>query len=71
ADAMAVDMTPVGMLMGHPMAAQYIINDGVKYSSELTVADALLYANGETMDIVEMLGFSPMLDIPLESLGQM
>ncbi len=71
ADAMAVDMTPVGMLMGHPMAAQYIINDGVKYSSELTVADALLYANGETMDIVEMLGFSPMLDMPLESLGQM
>jgi len=71
ADTLAVDLTPAGMFMGHPMAAQYIIDDGVKYTSDLKVEDLLLYANGETMDIVGMFGLEPMLDQSLDILGSL
>jgi len=71
ADAPAVELTPAAMFLGHPMAQQYIINDGAKYTSDLKFDNLLLYANGETVDIVEMFGLAPMLDQPLNFAGNL
>ncbi|MBX2826320.1 MAG: YdgA family protein [Gammaproteobacteria bacterium] len=66
ADVAAVDITPLGMMMGHPMASQYILTDGTKYTSELKVAELILDANGDPQSLEMMLG--GMLDMPLDFL---
>jgi len=66
ADVDAVNMTPLAMMMGHPMATQYILNDGSQYTSELKVADLILDANGDPQSLDSMLG--GMLEMPLDIL---
>lgn len=65
ADAAAVNQTPLAMMM-HPMASQYVIDDGVKYTSDLKVADLILDANGDPQSLEMMLG--GMLEMPLNFL---
>lgn len=56
ADAPAIDMTPAAMFMMHPMAQQYIVSDGTKYSSTISVADLMLDVNGNLQPLEFMLG---------------
>ncbi len=69
ADVDAINMTPLAMLMGHPLASQYIVDDGVKYTSDIKVADLILDANGDPQSLEMMLG--GMLDMPLDFLDAM
>ncbi|MBX2881226.1 MAG: YdgA family protein [Granulosicoccus sp.] len=69
ADAEAVNQTPLAMMMMHPMASQYVIDDGVTYSSDIKVADLIIDANGDPQSLEMMLG--GMLEMPLDFLGSM
>lgn len=56
ADASAINMTPAAMFMMHPMAQQYIVSDGQKYVSAISIADLTLDINGNLQSLDEMLG---------------
>lgn len=66
ADAAAVNQTPLAMMMMHPIASQYVLDDGVKYKSDIKVADLILDANGDPQSLEMMLG--GMLETPLDFL---
>ncbi len=70
ADVQAVNMTPLAMFAYSPPASSFIINDGSKFTADLTFQDLLLYANGETHDIIEQFGLAAMLEQPLDFLGR-
>ncbi len=65
ADAPAIDLTPAAMLMMHPMAQQYILSDGQKYTSNISVANLMLDVNGNQQPLEFMLGDE--LNAPLDS----
>lgn len=67
ADVNAVNMTPLAMFAYSPPASNFLINDGVTFSADLSFQDLILYANGETHDVIEQFGLAPMLDAPLNS----
>ena len=69
ADAGAIEMTPLAMFMMMPPASDYIINDGATYSADISFEDMILYANGESRDIIEQLGLTHMMDTPLDFLS--
>ncbi|OED40095.1 hypothetical protein AB833_13025 [Chromatiales bacterium (ex Bugula neritina AB1)] len=64
ADAPAISMTPAAMFMMHPMAQQYIINDGEKYTSNINIANLMLDINGTLQPLDQLMGDT--LDIPLD-----
>lgn len=64
ADAPAIDLTPAAMFMMHPMAQQYIVSDGQKYSSTISVANLMLDVNGDLQPLDFMLGDT--LEQPLD-----
>ena len=64
ADAEAVNMTPLAMFAYTPPASNFLINDGVTFSANLAFQDMILYANGETHDVIEQFGLAEMLDAP-------
>ncbi len=65
ADAQAVDMTPLAMFANMPEAQQFILADGVSYTSAVSVRDLLVDINGNPLSLEIMLGEA--LDMPLES----
>ena len=56
ADTAAIDLTPAAMFMMHPMAQQYIRNDGDRYTSNISVADLMLTVNGDQTPLESYLG---------------
>lgn len=69
ADAAAVDQTPLAMVMMQPQAQQYILSDGVSYTSDIVVQDMLVDINGNPLSLEMMLG--EMLDMPLDVAASM
>ena len=69
ADAAAINMTPLAMFANVPPASDFIINDGVKYTADLSFDDLILYVNGSSIDVIEQFGLSGMIDQPLDFLG--
>lgn len=69
ADAAAINMTPLAMFANMPPASDFIINDGITYTADLSFDDLLLYVNGESRDVIEQFGLASMLDTPLDYLG--
>lgn len=69
ADVDAIDITPLAMFMGAPQAQQYIVSDGVKYISDVSVSDLIVDINGNPLSLEMMVG--EMLDMPLAALMQM
>ncbi|NND91013.1 MAG: DUF945 family protein [Granulosicoccus sp.] len=63
ADAVAVDMTPLAMLMSTPEALQVVIADGASYRVDLNLADLILTINGNPLSLEELIGDS--IDTPL------
>ena len=69
ADAGAVDLTPLGMFMMMPEAQQYILADGIKYKSDITVSNLIVDINGDPLSLEMMMG--DMLEMPLSELMSM
>ena len=67
ADAAAVDMTPLAMLLTSPEAEQVIVADGVTYQSDVQVSNLIVDINGNPMSLELMIG--EMLDMSLADLG--
>lgn len=65
ADVEAVNMTPLAMFAYSPPATNFLINDGVTFSADLAFQDLILYANGESHDVIEQFGLESILDSPL------
>ena len=64
ADAEAVNLTPAAMLLTDPKMQTYVLDDGVKYTSDIRMADLILDINGEPLSLELMLG--EMMDMPLD-----
>ena len=69
ADAAAINMTPLAIFANVPPASDFIINDGVKYTADLSFDDLILYVNGSSIDVIEQFGLSGMIDQPLDFQG--
>ena len=65
-DSAAIDQSPLGMFMGMPAAQQFIVAEGGKYKSDITVQDLVVDINGNPMSLEMMLGKA--LDMPLATL---
>ncbi len=61
ADVAAIDQTPLAMFMGAPQAQEYILSDGVNYTTDVTVSDLIVDINGNPMSLELMVG--EMLDM--------
>jgi len=66
ADVEAIDQSPLAMFMGAPEAQQYIVSDGIKYRSDITVSNLIVDINGNPMSLEMMVG--EMLDMPLATM---
>jgi len=64
ADAAALDMTPAAMFMGSPPLDTWIVNNGVSYTSNVTVKDLIVDINGNALSLDMMLGEA--LELPLD-----
>ena len=69
ADVEAVISLPWPCFMGAPEAQQYIVSDGLKYTSDITVSDLIVDINGNPLSLEMMVG--DMLDMPLAALMEM
>ncbi len=69
ADQLAIEMTPAAMFMMHPMAQQYIVNEGEKYTTDISLAYLMIDVNGNTQPLSQLIG--DQLNAPLDFLSAM
>ncbi len=69
ADQPAIELTPAAMFMMHPMAQQYIVNEGDKYTADIHIANLMLDVNGNIQPLSQLIG--DQLNTPLDFLSAM
>ena len=64
ADEAALHATPAVMVLLHPMAQQYLLSDGISYSTDIKAEDLILEVNGNPQSLEDM--FGGILSMPLD-----